>query len=159
LKLNPLQIIESWLTSLEPEARLNIFVITKPFHPEKSVRESERIEAFMDYLKCDNLDLNEMIFRTVKAIKLIDFAIYDKEAESKWRPTIDINTNGRNFNPEDEQTKKALDWIFSGYSVEKETWLKLCKGWNDLLKDHFVDTAISDMYFSEIRTYTKSIIN
>jgi hypothetical protein len=156
MNLNPLQIIESWLINLEPETRLLILVITKQFHPERSVRESENIEAFMDYLKPDNLDLNEMIYRTIKAIKLIDFAIHNKETERNWRPTIDPNINKQNFNPEDEQTKKALDWIFSGYSIEKRMWLNLGKSWNDLLRNHFIDTPISDMYFSEIRTYTKA---
>jgi len=55
--------------------------LLKQFHPDKSVIESANAEAFINYLRAEDLELNEMIYRTVKAIKLLNFAIYVMKAE------------------------------------------------------------------------------
>lgn len=151
-KINPLEVIEGWLLSLEPETRINILAIVKRFHPEQYIRESSNSEAFITYLREENLQLQEMVYRTVKAIRLIDFAIYDNKIESSWRPTLDPDVS---LNLEDEKVKKALEWIFTD-SLQKDNWFSLGKSWNNLLKNYFINTPISDMYFSEIRTYTKA---
>lgn len=154
--ITPLKIIEDWIFSLEPEIRLRILAIVKKFHPDQSIKESSNSEAFICYIKEENLELNEMIHRTAKAIRLIDFAIYDRKTECNWIPTLDPDMNCKNFNLEDENVKKALDWIFTAGSLQKDSWFKAGKSWNNLLKNYFINTSISNMYFSESRTYTKA---
>ncbi len=148
--MNPLEILEAWLSSIPDGVRNNIVGVAKHFHPDTAVVSSPDSSLFIAYLKSDGLNNREIVYRTLLASKLLDFAFSNKRTEADWTKILDLMLDMKNLAAKEGQGNIHDDMLLK-FSDTKEQGLKAYEEWAALRANELDEKQISDWYFHPSR--------